>query len=328
MQQLDLFAAHPAAPPPSPDCEDPPELGIPDVLPGQVGLFEPRSLHLGRARAAVARGELDEACRELDALRARCPDDAGIARESLEIHALHERLARIEAPRARQRARALLGLADELARAPEPRASLRRRILAWAAAEIRRQHGDAHELDGRLPGEVLVEAGDLEDAAASLNAAFAIRRDARALFPLADVTFLLAEVATARRFYLHALLLDPFDPALRAARDEGVRALPGVVRYELEIDDEPEAWSAPAGILQGLLPPPVPDDMPAAPPPPNALPPGRREALIRARAFVEALAVAGGARGDAVIELRRTMKRLSPELFNLYMDRVVRSRMR
>jgi tetratricopeptide (TPR) repeat protein len=329
MRQLDLFADHPTtpvAPTPSPEPEPPAPLDLPDVLPGQVGLFEPRSLLLGRARAAVARGQLDEACRELDTLRARCPDDAAVAREALEIGTLRERLARIDGPRVRQRARALVALASELARAPEPRASLRRHLLARAGAEIRRQHGDTGELDGRLAGEYLLEAGDLEGAQASFAAAFAADHLARPLFLLADATWLLGDVATARRLYLQALILDPFDPALPRVRDDDVRSLPQTVRLEVEIDDEAEAWSAPAGILLGVLPRPALEEAPVVPPPLEAPPPRRQEALVRARAFVEALVAIGAARGEAVIELRRTMKRLSPQLFELYMDRMVRSR--
>ncbi len=328
MEQLDLFG-NPAPSPPAPPAPEPevtPKLDLPDVLPGQVGLFDARTMLLGRARAAIATADLDAACRDLDALRARCPDDPQVAREALEGHTLRERLARIEAPRTKHRARALLGLANELARAAEPLASLRRRLLARVAAEIRRQQGDAGELEGRLAGEYLLDAGDFRDAQASLATAFAATGEARALFLLGDATLLLGDRSAARRAYLQALLLDPFHPALRGTRDEEVRALPDVVRDELEIEDEPEAWCAPAGLLLGVLPRPTAGEGPALPPPSETLSPTRREALTKARAFVAALATAGATRGEAAIEVRRTMKRLSLQLFDLYMDRVVRSR--
>jgi hypothetical protein len=331
MRQLDLFGQHapsPALVPPSPAPEEPVPFVLPDVLPGQIGLFEPRALLVGRARSAVARGALDEACRDLETVRKRSPDDLAIARELVETSALRDRIARIEGPRTRQRAGAFLSLAREIGGAPEPRASLRRHILARVAAEIRRQHGDAGELEGRLAGEYLLDAGQIEDAQASLVAAVAVRRAARPLFLLADTTFLLGDVATARRLYLQALLLDPFDPALRTARDEAVRALPGAARYEIEIEDEPDAWSAPVGIVVGVLARPAPDEVQAMSPLAEGLSPPRREALTRARGFVEVLATLGATRPgtEATIELRRTMKRLSPRLFAAYMDRVVRSR--
>ncbi len=323
MRQIDLFSGYtpgPALPAPAPEPEPPPFV-LPDVLPGQVGLFEPRSLLLGRARAAVAEGRLDDACEALDALRARCPDDAAIAREAAETAALRDRLARIDAPRAHRRAEALLAVANDLARAPEPRASLRRRVLARLAVEIQRQHGDGGELDGRLAGEYLLEAGELEGAQASLAAAAATRRQARPFYRLADAIFLRGDVAAARRVYLQALLLDPFDAALGDACDEAVRGLPAVVRYQIEIDDEAEAWCAPAGVLKGVFPRPSPEDVPPLLPTAEALPPRRREALDRARAFVAALAASGSA---PVVEVRRTLKRLSPQLFAAYMEGWVR----
>src|ERR1700679_1262982 len=143
MRQLDLFAGHPstrAVPSPTPEPELPRPLDLPDVLPGQVGLFDPRSLLLGRARAAVAQGRLDEACGALDTLLARCPNDAAVARETLETRTLRDRFARINGVGARLRPRALLELANELERAPEPRASLRRQLLGRVGAEIRGHH--------------------------------------------------------------------------------------------------------------------------------------------------------------------------------------------
>jgi len=329
-QQLDLFTGHvsskAAAPAPEPPREEP-LLLPPEVLPGQVGLFDFRSLALGRARAAVAEGRLDEACRELSALAARLPNDAAVLRERVEVHALMEKLVRIAGPRRKHRARALLALAGELAGAPEPRASLRRRLLVRAAAELTKEQGDAGMLEGRLAGEFLIDAGELAEAEVSLAAALAVRREARALYRHADALFLRGDTAAARRRYREALLVDPFDAALLDVRDAEVRGLPGVVRIELEIDDEPEAWAAPAGIITGVLPWPARGDAAAAPGVgEDARPPERREALGRARAFVEALAAARTARGDAAITVRREMKRLSAAMFEVYMDRVIRGR--
>jgi tetratricopeptide (TPR) repeat protein len=323
MRQLDLFAGYPTAPTQSPAPETQPQIDLPDDPTGQVSLFDPRSLLLVRARAAVARAELDEACAHFETLRERCPDDVGVAREALETHSLRVRLARIEAPHTQQRGRALLAFANELAMSNEPRASLRRRLFTRVAAEIRRQYGDDGELEGKLAGEYLLDAGEIEQAQVSLAQAFAVRRDARSLFRLADATLLLGDLGAARRSYLHALLHDPFDPALFTVRDEEVQALPARAHYELEIEDEPEAWSAPTGILEGVFPRLLRGETPVLPPS-DGLAPARRRALEGARAFVEALAASGSAHGDAAIEIRRTMKRLSPQLFRLYMNRVVR----
>jgi hypothetical protein len=198
----------------------------------------------------------------------------------------------------------------------EPLASLRARLLGRVATEIQREHGDAGELEGKLPGEYLFAAGDLEAAQMSLVAACALQREAQPLYRLADVTFVRGDSMAARRLYLDALLLDPFERALCDVRDADVRELPSVVRYQIEIDAEPEAWSAPAGVVLGVLPRPMPDAVRALPPPAEALSPPRCEALGQARAFVEALARSGT---SPPVELRRTLKALSPQLFAAYM---------
>ncbi len=328
-QQLDLFTGRVSPPMPAPAPEPPreePRPLPPEVLPGQVGLFDFRSLALGRARAAVAQGLLDEAWRELDALAARLPDDADVLREGVEVRALMERIASITSARREGRARALLALAEELRDAPEPRASLRRRLLIRAAEELVREQGDAGTLEGCLAGELLLDAGALAEAEGAFVAALAVRREARALYRLADAIVLRGDTATARQHYREALLVDPFDAALLDVRDAEVRALPDVVRLELEIDDEPEAWAAPAGIITGVLPWPTGDARVAPGAGEDATPPERREALGRARGFVVALAAMGTARGDAVITARREMKRLSAAMFEVYMNRVVRGR--
>jgi hypothetical protein len=177
-----------------------------------------------------------------------------------------------------------------------------------------------------LAGEFLLDAGEIDEARSSLIAAFAARRDARSLFRLADATLLLGERDAAKRLYLQALLLDPFDPALSGICDDEVRTLPDRVRYGLDIGDEPAAWSAPAGIVEGALPRPAQGEARALGRIREDLSLERREALARSHAFVEALATAGAPHSDA-IETRRTMKRLCPQLFEAYMDRFVRGRL-
>lgn len=327
-QQLDLFTgrvAPPAVPPPPepPPPEPPPP--VPEVLPGQMALFGFRAAALAEARAAVAAGRLEEACDALDRLRERLPDDAAVESELSETKALRERLARIDSPRTRKRAAALVALARDLEGTAEPRASLRRLLLRRAAAEVGKQHGDAGELEGRLVGEYLLDAGELDQAEASLRAAAAITRGARPLFRLADIASMRGEAVAARRLYRGALLTDPWDAALADAHDEEVRALVLVARDELEIEEQPEAWTAPAGIITGVLPRPRTEDD-AALVLREDMAPARREALGRARDFVAAIVLAGEARGDAAVGVRRRMKALSAPLFKAYMDRVVRAR--
>ncbi|WP_437760200.1 hypothetical protein [Sorangium sp. So ce1389] len=306
-----------------------------DVAPaGQLDLFARRTLRLSLAAEAIAAGELGEARRVLAELAALHPADAEIRRQSERVAALEERLERARGSAAP--AAALLAIARGLEPASGAFASLRLALLRRAAEALREAEGDDGRLEGQPPGYYWLAAGDAAEAHASLAVAAQARRSARTLFLLADAATSLGEPA-ARRIYLEALLRDPFDAALASARDEAVRALPDVARYELEIEDEPAAWSAPAGIVTGVLPLPVGialDDVSSE----AAAAPGgaaversgsaeQEEALRRARRFVAALATASSREarrsGEAVIEARRAMKRLAPALFAAYMARGV-----
>ncbi|WP_437931948.1 hypothetical protein WMF37_22745 [Sorangium sp. So ce291] len=298
---------------------------------GQLDLFARRTLRLSLAAEAISAGELGEARRVLAELAALHPADADIRRQSERIAALEERLERARGSAAP--AAALLEIARGLEPASGALASLHRVLLRRTAEALREAEGDDGRLEGQPPGYYWLAAGDAAEAHASLAAAAQARRSARTLFLLADAATSLGEPA-ARRLYLEALLRDPFDAALASARDEAVRGLPDVARYELEIEDEPAAWSAPVGIVTGVLPLPLGialDEVSSG----GAGAPGRavagrpgsseEEALGRARRFVAALATASSREarrsGEAVIEARRAMKRLAPALFAAYMAR-------
>jgi tetratricopeptide (TPR) repeat protein len=336
VRQLSLFPGieHEPEPEPEPQASAPELLSwpnLPDALPGQLHLFSDRSVRLSRARAAITEARLDDARRELVDLKKRFPRDPFITREAAHITTLRRRFAAAMAAPPGTRAEALLAFARSLDGADEPFASLRRTALRRAADELRRAEGDAATLSGQPPGFYLLEAGALDEAKDSLTRTLSIGPSARALFLLADTTLLLGAPGAARRLYLEALLLDPFDPALGAVRDEAVRALPSTAQDDLELDDEPMAWSAPVGIVTFVLPMPVGLPRGAlalaelAQAPTRA--PSQRDALERARAFVQALAEAASPEGRSrAVDLRRTMKQLSPRLFAAYMDRVVRSK--
>ncbi|WP_437682896.1 hypothetical protein [Sorangium sp. So ce131] len=298
---------------------------------GQLDLFAQRTLRLSLSAEAVAAGELGEARRMLAELTALHPADAEVRRQSERVAALERELARAE--RSAAPAAALLEITRGLEPATGAFASLRRVLVRRAAEALREAEGDDGRLEGQPPGYYWLEAGDVAEAHASLARAAEARRSARTLCLLADAATSLGDPA-ARRLYLEALLRDPYDAALAAARDEGVRGLPDVARYELEIEEEPRAWSAPVGIVTGVLPPPlgialdeVASGAQPAPGesggPPRS--PGQEEAVARARRFVAALAAASSREarrsGEAVIEARRTMKRLAPALFAAYMAR-------
>lgn len=303
-----------------------------DAHAGQLDLFAQRTLRLSLASEAIAAGELREARRLFAELVAIHPADADLRRQSERVAALERKLARARGSAAP--AAALLGIARGLEPASGVFASLHSVLLRRVAEALREAEGDDGRLEGQPPGYYWLATGDAAEARASLSSAAQVRRSARTLFLLADAATALGEPA-ARRYYLEALLRDPFDAALASARDEAVRGLPDVARYELEIEEEPAAWSAPVGIVTGVLPPPVGialdevglaervasggavDERPRAA--------GQAEALSRARRFVAALAEASSREarrsGEAVIEARRAMKRLAPALFAAYMTR-------
>ncbi|WP_437664235.1 hypothetical protein [Sorangium sp. So ce1182] len=299
---------------------------------GQLDLFARRTLRLSLAAEAIAAGELGEARRVLAELAALHPADVDIRRQSERVAALEERLERARGSAAP--ATALLAIARGLEPASGAFASLHRVLLRRVAEALREAEGDDGRLEGQPPGYYWLAAGDAAQAHASLAVAAQARRSARTLFLLADAATLLGE-PTARRLYLEALLRDPFDAALASARDEAVRGLPDVARYELEIEDEPAAWSAPAGIVTGVLPLPLGialdevssggADVPGGAVAERSGSSEQQEALARARRFVAALATASSREarrsGEAVIEARRAMKQLAPTLFAAYMAR-------
>ncbi|HEY0135739.1 MAG TPA: hypothetical protein VGB85_16760, partial [Nannocystis sp.] len=263
-------------------------------------------------------------------LRAREPDDVLLAREATFAANIRQHLTAAASAAPGARPLALLVVADELASSrDEAAAALRRKLLREAALQAATDAGDAVELAGELPGFYLLSAGADEAALASLTGAAAVDRRARTLYLLADATMVLRGPRVARPLYFEALLLDPFDHALRAARCENVRFLPEVAQREFTIDDEPAAWCAPVGVVTGVLPcPPVLAEhlLPGARASlPDAASPHQKACLQRARRFMQAMHIDAsldfGADDVPVIEARRTMRELAPTLFEAHMQR-------
>lgn len=327
MRQLSLFTDEAQSPAPVLPEEDSPPAGGGAA---QLDLFSQRILQLGLTSEAIAAGRLDEAGRRLAALQARWPADPDLRGRAAQVAALERRLRGAQTLPDAARAPALLAVVRDLPPADGPWDALRAVLLRRVAEALGASEGEDAALEGQPPGYYLLEAGAVAEARTSLAAAVAVRRRPRALYLLADATALLGEPGAARHLYLEALLRDPFDPALAAARDDAVRALPDVARDELDIEDEPTAWSAPVGIVTGVLPRPA---APGACSPAEAAPPCaprsplQQQALDRARRFVEALTAASAHAqrrdGEGVIEARRTMKRLAPTLFAEYLRRVI-----
>jgi hypothetical protein len=333
MKQLSLFDEGLAEGPLSsleglPELSSSPELQL-QLQAAQLSLFDRRAIQLVSVGEALAAGEIDEAERRILASQASHPDDLPLRSLALDIAAHRAGLQRAESLAPPARASALLALAQSLVARSGAWTFLRARLLRRVAQETHALLGDEGELEGQPAGYYLIEAGAFAEAKASLAAAVRVRRAARPLFLLADAATSLGE-PSARRTYLEALLVNPFDAAFASVRDPEVRALPDVARYEFEIEEVPEAWSAPVGILTDVLPSPAVLDASVYSAREEDRAGGelclkRREALACARRFVEAFAVALGvsrATEGSVLEARRAMKQLCPTLFTAYLRRV------
>ena len=312
--QLDLFLDRfttPAEVPPVPVATAQPEPRP------QLDLFGDRQLQLEHARRALAEARAADACRELTRLRSYHPEDPAIAAELDLARQLERRLDEIETAAAGERPRLLAALA----RSAPPR--VRTSLLRRAAGELGRA-GPTALLDDK-PASVLLLAADDPDAAwvAADDAARHTPR-ARFLAYLADVEHRLDRRSRARELYRRALALDPYDLDWNELADDAVKELPDIAGAELELDDG-MAWAAPVGVVLGVLPvgdPPVSPVSPVSPtwgdhaadrPPPSA--------LDQARRFLGALVRASRERGPSMIDARREMRLLAPQLLAAYLER-------
>ncbi|HEY0480587.1 MAG TPA: hypothetical protein VGD37_23885 [Kofleriaceae bacterium] len=276
----------------------------------QLDLFGDRNLQLEHARRALAEARTRDACGELVRLHRCFPEDATIAAELDLARRLEQRLVEIEAAFPGERPRLYLALAH--AATATATAAVRTALLRRAAGELRRQGPEAL-LDGKPASVLWLAAGDAE--AASAAAADAVRHSPRARFLayLADVEHRLDHRTRARELYRQALALDPTDVDWDELADDDVRALPDIARTELELADG-VAWAAPVGVVLGVLP--IGD-----PPGDGATDPQSASELDRARRFLGALGRATRTRGPSMIEARREMRALAPQLLAAYLER-------
>lgn len=293
------------------------------MLGAQLDLFGDRHLRLEHARRALAEGRADDALCELVRLRGCYPDDPAIAVELDLARMLIARLDDIEAGAPADRAPGLL----ELARMPGIAESLQAVLLHRAATALWDAAGPCALVDGKAASVLLRRAGDLQTAWAF--AAGAVRESPRARFLayLADVEHQLGQRTLVRARYREALALDPYDVDWSELADDDVKALPELAESELELDDG-IAWAAPVGVVLRVLP--VGD--PPAPLEPAELrheaqarvhdaPSKGQDALRRAHEFLAALIDASQAQGAAMIDARRRMRALAPQLLAAYLER-------
>jgi hypothetical protein len=301
---------------------------VPEVMSGeldglpQVELFHARYLHLQRARRLVAGGHVELACSAYARLVRVYPGDAVVADEAQGIDMLRAMFADALAMPEDARWARLSSIAEQLDPKSDMLSALRRLVLRYIANEARHMRGESVEVAGHPLAYLLLETGLLDEAARLLSDRRQHAPCARDMFLHADLHVLRGEHGVARVLYRSALLMNPYHAYFERIRDQEVRALPEVARYELEIEDDPRAWSAAAGMVTGVLPiHPGTHEMRAS----NPAPGEASDALARARAFAAALAEAFTARasGDqrAVIAARGVMRQLAPTLFAAYLER-------
>lgn len=282
------------------------------MLGAQLDLFDDRHLRLEDARRALAEGRTQDACRELFRLRDCYPEDPGIAAELDLARTLMRRLGEIEAMAPGERPRPLV----ELARATM--GGIRAALLRRAAVELRQAGGPAALLDDQAASVLLLEAGDPHTAWATAVEAVRDSRRARFLAYLADVEYRLDHKSRALARYRAALALDPHDVDWDAITNDDVKMLPDLARTELELEDG-VAWAAPVGVVLRVLPtgdPPPPSSPSSAP---GVDVPAAPAALEQAREFLRALIRATQDRGVNVLNARRQMRALAPQLLAAYL---------
>lgn len=280
----------------------------------QLDLFDDRYLPMVRATNALADGRFDEANHLLVGLELRYPDDPLVAREAARLRGLRLRLAdaEIDDPGARVSVLAsVLAETPPFIEASTVGRGIRIFLLRQLAGSLEATQGPAAEIDGRLPSELLLEAGAVADAVLVARRAASAMPDARRLAALGNAFLAHDEIPDARTAYRDALLLDPAPAVLERITDEPVRRLPDALRIDVGITVHALAWTAPCGAVIGLLPIRALD--------PDGWTRGDA-ALQAARSFLVALGHASAGTGS--IAARREMKRLSPELFAFYMARL------
>lgn len=315
--QLDLFAQPDLLPgSPSAQAVPPafPDLSTVDVLVvrgPQLDLFAERHLRLERARRTLSEGCAGEAVRELRDLLHRYPGDLAILAALELAQDVERRLRRIDGAAVGERPGQLLALARSVP------VDLQAAVLRRAAEALR--HSDPAALfDSKAASVLLLHAGDLDAAQAAAEAAANASDRARFLAYLADVEHQRGRRDRTRERYRAALALDPHDVDWDEIRDDEVRSLPGVARLEFELEDG-VAWSAPVGVVLGILPlgraPVITADADVH---------GGGSSVARAQRFLAALirdrGGIGGTAGGVVIDARRQMRALAPQLLAAYLE--------
>lgn len=285
----------------------------------QLQLFEQGTLELARASEYLRVGDIEAAHGAFRLLAAKWSLDPVLNEQARLVSDVFRRYTALLQLAPQSQSLALLRFAREMQSWSLPSGAFHDCCREWIRRSVRQWCVVVHDgelIEGRLPGEWFDIAESFDEACASFERAKLKRYDVRIAARWGDALAKLGQTGLARYRYRDALLMNPFDVAMTDIRDDAVRSLPDVVRYEIGIDVEPAAWSAPVGIVRGILPRPTAADFPLAN---GALGQTRYETLERAREFTRMLVrlAQPEIRKDAaaLIDVRRTMKKVCPELF-------------
>lgn len=159
-------------------------------------------------------------------------------------------------------------------------------------------------LDGEPVGAYLLEAGLVDEAAASLFASLArSATSGRAALLLGNALWRLDRVEEARDAYRRALRVAPFEIVLAEIEDEEVRGLADLAD-ELDLHGDVRAWIPVIGYLEDVLPLSALDPVPGA---------GFGEAT---RVYDLLIAHKGARSHGERTAIRRDLKQLAPALFD------------
>lgn len=181
--------------------------------------------------------------------------------------------------------------------------AVRGHLARGLAMAVERKDGRGSLADGVPVGAYLLEAGLVDEAAASLYATLAkAPANGRAALLLGNALIRLERVEEARDAYRRAFRVAPLELDLAEVEDPEVRELAGLMD-ELGLEGDPRVWLPSIGLLEDVLPFSALDPVPGA---------GFGPAT---RAYDLLIAHKGARSHGERTAIRRDLRELAPELF-------------
>lgn len=265
-------------------------------------LLDSLAAERGRIADLLAEGRLDQAAFRARHVADRHGADARCAADAALVEWLRDRDLPRDRP-ASWRDAFREGNARSRATSPPVGAAVRRYLARGLVKAADVADGRGAFLDEEPVGAYLLEAGLVEEAAASLFASLARSpTSGRAALLLGNVLFRLERVEEARDAFRRALRVAPFDVVIGEIEDEEVRSL-AELADEFSLQGDVRAWLPVLGYLEDVLPLSALDPVPGA---------GFGDAT---RAYDLLIAHKGARSHGERTAIRRDLKQVAPELF-------------